>query len=776
MSRTYLAWLDAATSKVPKTLLPTFTAAEVGALPVSALGIANGAAQLGADKRLPAAVLPTTGLVSVDAFNNLTTQVANIAAQVNALVAASGGGSGGTGTTPPVTSIYNADGLALTSFALSPSGTSTVPATMSATWTLAKDPNVASLAIAEVGVSVLADGASDSGPYDFGTTASVTMSGASQTFSGTRDIADANGYAFTIYYRLASKPAGVASSYVKFTAQTTRRTLGAASSGGTTPTVGTFGAPTALKADPGDAHINFQWQPPTSLGGKTIASYTVSRSGSPAYSISDPAGTTSRDFLYLNNNELYTCTVAAVATDGTVGPSASITATPQSSVNAGTGGSGTSGAGVSVGINEPTIPSGTPVPIQARQSDSFLDQWGTATHLVYSTYTSKGLDNVFARLTEARIRQVRDGWGYGGNGDTPSALLKKYNIKVNLTCSPGDAGGTESLAAIQQIWNSHKSRLGVDYVGGIESWNEPGGFNGPAASGLVSRVQQWSRWLAQTVRDGYWDSVPLHGPSLADTNTASKWSSLGDLAAMGYDTATIHDYPGNQYYYNDGIADIATANGKLMVSTGRRISTETGNSTGQTGSGYTVPTIAQQGILVPNTVLMQMRRGWDRTFIYELLSQGSDSAFESQFGILNNDLSPRPAFTTLKNMNILLEDTGVAFSPGKLDIAIDGKSGNTKTLLFQKRDKTFWLFVWENAQVVNSNGSNAAVSNVALTIKFSASKDVAVYKPDLGTSMQQSTSASSITVTSTQKPLLLRIGTPSVSGANTFAATYPSTY
>jgi hypothetical protein len=92
MSRIYLAWLDATTKLIPKTLLPKLVASDVGAIASSARGVSNGVAPLDENGRIPTANLPTGGYVTTAVFNE---QIAALQAQI-----AGGGNGGGTKTAP----------------------------------------------------------------------------------------------------------------------------------------------------------------------------------------------------------------------------------------------------------------------------------------------------------------------------------------------------------------------------------------------------------------------------------------------------------------------------------------------------------------------------------------------------------------------------------------------------------------------------------------------------------------------------------------------------
>ncbi len=100
------------------------------------------------------------------------------------------------------------------------------------------------------------------------------------------------------------------------------------------------------------------------------------------------------------------------------------------------------------------------------------------------------------------------------------------------------------------------------------------------------------------------------------------------------------------------------------------IATETGyhNSPNHT-DGLRMPGISEASTckyfvrLLPEYYL----RGVVRTYLYELLDlRRKPLDAESNVGILRADGTPKPAYTSVKNLNALLSDPGPPFKPGAL--------------------------------------------------------------------------------------------------------------
>jgi hypothetical protein len=113
---------------------------------------------------------------------------------------------------------------------------------------------------------------------------------------------------------------------------------------------------------------------------------------------------------------------------------------------------------------------------------------------------------------------------------------------------------------------------------------------------------------------------------------------------------------------------------------------------------------------VPRLFLEYFRWGVVRTFSYELLDEFPDPPLEekeSNFGLLRNDLSRKPAFDALRNTIEILGDPGPPFAPASLDYTLSEagvelpgpESTGLHKVLLQKRDGSFYLALWRLSSV-----------------------------------------------------------------------------
>jgi hypothetical protein len=91
-----------------------------------------------------------------------------------------------------------------------------------------------------------------------------------------------------------------------------------------------------------------------------------------------------------------------------------------------------------------------------------------------------------------------------------------------------------------------------------------------------------------------------------------------------------------------------------------------------------------QARYIPRLCCEYFRLGIKRTYIYELIDEFHDENKEnpeSHYGLIRRDLTPRPAYTALKSLLDLLEDTREEFTPRTLDyeMSVTGPNGYFRT-------------------------------------------------------------------------------------------------
>jgi hypothetical protein len=137
------------------------------------------------------------------------------------------------------------------------------------------------------------------------------------------------------------------------------------------------------------------------------------------------------------------------------------------------------------------------------------------------------------------------------------------------------------------------------------------------------------------------------------------------------------------------------------------ISTETGYAS---GSGLSDAIIGRYEL---RSLFQSLSLGIARTYLYELV----DDPSSENYGLLTDSFSPRPAYTAIQNVLLLLKDVSFP-QPGKLNYTLAGQTQNVDHLLLQKSNGTFYLAIWLAVQSADpqnpSTAYNVAPQNIIL--------------------------------------------------------------
>lgn len=388
-------------------------------------------------------------------------------------------------------------------------------------------------------------------------------------------------------------------------------------------------------------------------------------------------------------------------------------------------------------------------PVTATRANDFIESICVNTHLGYLDTPYGNYSAVKQKLVDLGVRHIRDG---GVRDDIVSKFkdLSTVGIKTNFIMNP-----TDGTAPNSSYWTKNGNytiadfvkKVGTNVIDAVEVANEidlnyQNYYWGKNDSSKLSNDPNsslfWASYIRSLTKDT-WDAiksdpatagVKVVGPSLGRTYDYGNKPPLGDLSGV-VDWGNFHPYPfgGNpynepfaydtldKYYYqanfpsvnmdeNPYVLDVyAPPYGKKPMS-----ATETGYFTTNTDKGISERV---HGKYMPRLFLEYFRKGIVRTCSYELLDEWNDSGNpEANFGLLRNDLSPKPAYTALQSMIGRLKDTNsnnATFTPTALDytLSVTPPTGYNRTQyvhssLFQKGDGKFYLVLWHEI----SNGDH----------------------------------------------------------------------
>lgn len=222
----------------------------------------------------------------------------------------------------------------------------------------------------------------------------------------------------------------------------------------------------------------------------------------------------------------------------------------------------------------------------------------------------------------------------------------------------------------------------------IEGENEAD--NAPVGgTGLMNATDRQKRiWLA-TRADSWFDDKIVLAPSFI---TAANYAE----DQGGYsDAANGHPYPGGNFDTAARLAGQVALFGQQC--TGKPVyfteygwpHTAPNSCTGQRGV-----TTAESARWLPTSLLLAIKAGVPRTYLYELADSNS-----CNWGLVTADGTPRLAATVLKNWITLLAETSsptVADTP--LTITDPAGVGKLDTLQFAKTDGSFWVAIYPTVE------------------------------------------------------------------------------
>lgn len=407
------------------------------------------------------------------------------------------------------------------------------------------------------------------------------------------------------------------------------------------------------------------------------------------------------------------------------------------------------GAAATSGASADSNPS-LPV-VQAYQADSFVDSIGVVTHLSYTdTPYFTAWPGVYNALQALGVRHVRDGY-YDWNPSSPFIEEHQQLAAAGIHTDYVVPYNTSTTAEDIEQFSS-----GAGDMESLEAPNEcdvPGNCGPTAASGIANMIA----FMPTINAAGQQIGVPVLGPSF--TQPAS-YPMAGNIASlMTYNN--LHVYFGGRNPGSTGWGDLDNEGhaygcfawwldqANIDAPNVPSIVTESGYmSYPQTTTPFTLPESVEASY-TPRTLLLAYKAGIKRTFLYELLDEQSSPGY----GLMHNDLTPKPAYLAVQNLIANLWDKGPSFTPGQLAYSVQGGDSTLNQMLFQKRDGSFWLVLWlEQSSYDPAAAAPTPVTPQAVTVTM----DSAYVAPNIGvfdntgklnwTSAQPASSAVPLTV------------------------------
>lgn len=427
-----------------------------------------------------------------------------------------------------------------------------------------------------------------------------------------------------------------------------------------------------------------------------------------------------------------------------------------------------------------------------RRADEFIDSIGIRTEFRFINQQSGPLANnpyktnfygVKNALMKLGVKHVRNGADCSLD-DWPSILskMKDYKnsgIKFSLVFSNLSIPKGAPSKTLQDIISGYRTCLNQvkDVIEQVEGLNEPDANSSATVFGLTFpanvSISQKALWTAVKSSAAPINRIPVLAPSLIGPYyKITGGSPLADqLRGMG----KVADFNNLHTYYGGEQPDMTSRNCRpytlrncpLNLDSYLQLANFTASTETQkidlpamsTEAGYRTSSVdgvpeSLQEKYIPRILLYNFNYKVKRTYIHELIdSTGNTADTSDNWGILRFNLSPKPAYTILKNMIAFLSDPGSKAKTFKLGSFMYKLEPATKTSLpnldttyhtnnfsfvkstfLQKSNGKYYIILW-NARSSWDNLTKREINNPPVWVRVSFPKAVSFkeYVPTNGT-------------------------------------------
>ena len=351
-----------------------------------------------------------------------------------------------------------------------------------------------------------------------------------------------------------------------------------------------------------------------------------------------------------------------------------------------------------------------------RSAEALVDSIGVNVHFSYVDTAYVRQSEVLARLQELGVRHVRDGM--------PNAV-EAMRSGLRAASRQGIRGtliGDPAVEPAPVVTDS------VALMGdGIAAFEGPNELDGSGNPGWASTLRDYMPALEEAVQNEA-PGVALIGPSFIDP--ASRISVPGDLPGM----FNGHPYPQGgppEPAIGDLTREVhASGHDRGMIVTESGYHNALRATTGQ-------PPVSEEAaaVYLPRLLVTAFGAGVRRTFIYELLDEKPDPGLldpEQHFGLLRQDLSPKPAFRAVQTLIAAVKESPGDSRSGGLSWNIRA-GGDVERLVAARRDGSRLLALWRPVSVWDPEARKPIdPGRLPVDVSFgTAVDDVVVWRPSV---------------------------------------------
>jgi hypothetical protein len=318
-------------------------------------------------------------------------------------------------------------------------------------------------------------------------------------------------------------------------------------------------------------------------------------------------------------------------------------------------------------------------------AEALAQSIGVVVHLNYVDTAYGRQAEVVGRLRQLGVGHVREAMPTPPVGPLADGLRTLRGAGIRAMLGTGDPNVDPEVAVRDSV---------AAVRGAIDAFEGPNELDNSADASWPKRLRDYMPRLEAAVRRQA-PGTPLVGPSFV--NPASRRLVPAGLPGL----PNGHPYPGG----NPPETVLRSALDELDPERrGGVVFSETGYHNALEDAGEQPPASEEAAaVYLPRLLITAFGAGVRRTFVYELLDEKPDPGLadmQQHFGLLRNDLSPKPAFLAIQRLIDVMQGTAAnAGSHGRLAWGLDAGDEEVERLTLVRRDGSHVLALWRPVSV-----------------------------------------------------------------------------
>lgn len=414
----------------------------------------------------------------------------------------------------------------------------------------------------------------------------------------------------------------------------------------------------------------------------------------------------------------------------------------------------------------------------------FLNTLGINLHAPgFGNYANSSL--YLSKLYSAGWRHVRTNYNIGDANGTNGTIIRDlaaHGVKVSITsegvmvndgCYNNGAGGNYTKCAndfVNDLVNNNLASSINEILG-------PNEINGNYTNWQTIIPKYMAALHTAFKGNPATQNILIVAPNFNAPDQTALFQQLGNISAS-LDMGDIHSNGGDYLCRNEGAGNIIGTDCwfKLINNNEANVAgtnlpyenTEHGWSDGTCSApGNPAPSWAN-GLMLTRHYFEMFRWNISYSNVYEMMDEGTNGCYENSFGMVDFNGNPKTEYNIFSAFTTLLADTGTPLLV-PFTYTLTGTTSNTRSLIFQKSDGSYWLAVWEQLEVwVPDTTPKHLVSppppEASVTLTLPCTYNMTVYTPvdETGTingttALATATNKSSITFNSQAGVTLIKI-------------------